>query len=156
VVGGWAQTPFVLNRALPTLTDDQGVINGDVAAIATYFRLSAEQMDGLYADYRNGTVDTDRVFSDLRTAIDEASYAWQDNQEIAAAHGLPLVSYEGGQHLIATTAQQRNDEGFTQFLLELQRDPRMGELYTYLAEKWREIGGSTLTLFNNADVWSRN
>jgi hypothetical protein len=155
VVGGWAQTPFVLNRALPTLSGDQGTVNGDVAAIATYFRLSSEQMDALYTDYSNGTVDTDQVFADLRTAIDEASFAWEDNQQIAAAHGLPLVSYEGGQHLVAATAQQRNDEGFTQFLLGLQRDPRMGDLYSYLAEKWREIGGATLTLFNNADVWSR-
>ena len=27
-------------------------------------------------------------------------------------------------------------------------------MYTHLAEKWREIGGSTLTLFTNMDPWS--
>jgi hypothetical protein len=156
VVGGWAQTPFVLNRALPALSNDQGEINADVAAIATYFRLSNDQMNQLYADYQNGTVNLDQVFQDLRSAIDDGSQSWKTNQEIAASHGLPLVSYEGGHHIVAVDSRQRNDDGFTQLLLEIQRDPRMGEMYTYLAEKWREIGGSTLTLYSNADVWSRS
>jgi hypothetical protein len=156
VLGGWAQTPFVLNAGLRVLTNEQGETNADVAAIATYFRLSAGQMNDLYADHQAGQVDLDQVFRDLRDAIDDASEGWEDNRQIASTHGLPLVSYEGGQHIVAQEAGQRNDEGFTQLLLDIQRDPRMGDMYTYLAEKWREIGGSTLTLFNNADPWSRS
>jgi hypothetical protein len=155
VMGGWAQTPFVLTRALPAVTNQQGETNADVAAIAAYFGLNSTQMDALYADFKNGQVDLDRVFSEMRADIDESAISWKTNREIAESYGLPLVSYEGGQHLVPFDSGQRNDDSFNELLFEIQRDPRMGELYEHLFEKWREIGGSTLTLFTNMDPWGR-
>jgi hypothetical protein len=156
VVGGWAQTPFMLQTELPALSRGQDQIQADVAAVAAYFGLDNAQMDQLYADYRASRVDLDRVFAELRADIDAAAPNWQNNREIAAAYGLPLVAYEAGQHLTPSGAGQRNDEGFVELLLEIQRDPRMGDLYAYLFQKWREIGGATITLFNNVDSWGRS
>ncbi len=146
----------MLQKGLPVLTNQQGETNADVAAIATYFSLDENEFNQLYADYQANQVDLDRVFSELKTNIDDAAKTWLRNREIANEYGVSLVSYEGGQHLVPRDAGQRNDGGFTQLLFDIQRDPRMGDMYTYLAEKWREIGGTTLTLFNNMDPWSKS
>ena len=39
-----------------------------------------------------------------------------------------------------------NDEELTEFFIELNRQPMMGELYTQLLNQWKTVGG---TLFMN-------
>src|SRR5207244_1980127 len=54
-----------------------------------------------------------------------------------------LVSYEGGQHLLAKFGEQHNDQSFVNLLTNINRDPRMGELYKYMLDKWYAAGGKT-------------
>jgi hypothetical protein len=77
------------------------------------------------------------------------------NRQVATAHGLPLVSYEGGQHLVAKPGDQHNDKAFVDFLKSVNRDPRMGELYTKLLDGWYKAGGKTFTFFNDTQPWSK-
>jgi hypothetical protein len=153
VLSGFAVVPGVLRTGLETITDETGT-NADVAAVTAYFQLNNEQMADLFSDYLAGNVDTSQVFRDLRASIDRfADNYWNRNQQVASQFGLPLVAYEAGQHLVPRTEPQRKDEGFVELLASLQRDPRMGELYDYLAERWQALGGSTIVFFNNLDNW---
>ncbi len=155
VVAGWAAVSDMLRYGLASITDDQGT-NADVTAVTAYFSLDGEQMDQLYEDYLQGQVDRDRIFRELKADIDQSAQgSWKSNREAAAEFGLPLVAYEGGQHLTPRTEEQRNNTGFVELLASLQRDPRMGEMYDHLVQQWQSIGGSTIVFFNNLDSWDK-
>ncbi|MBI4779825.1 MAG: cellulose-binding protein [Oscillatoriophycideae cyanobacterium NC_groundwater_1537_Pr4_S-0.65um_50_18] len=71
--------------------------------------------------------------------------------QVATAHGLKLVAYEGGQHLVGISGIE-NDSKMTNFLTALNRRPEMGQLYKQLLEGWKQAGG---TLFNHfVDVYA--
>lgn len=63
---------------------------------------------------------------------------------VARAHGLDLVMYEGGTHVVGSGATV-DDAGLTDFLIHLNYSPEMGLLYGDLLRGWRAAGG---TLFN--------
>jgi hypothetical protein len=63
---------------------------------------------------------------------------------VAQRYGKPLVAYEGGQHVVGVLGLE-NDQQLTNFFIELNRRPEMGQLYTELLNGWRQSGG---TLFN--------
>jgi hypothetical protein len=128
-----------LEESLKGATVD-GKLKADVAAIAPYFRVDTDQ---LYQEYLQGTVDLKKVFADLQTAVDSSMQLAADSQKVAASHGLPLVTYEGGQHLVARPGEQHNDQGFVDLLTAINRDDRMGPTYTYMLDQWKKIGGST-------------
>jgi hypothetical protein len=132
----------VLTQSLKGATVN-GQLKADVAAIAPYFSVDTDQ---LYQRYLQGTVDLNSVFTDLHSAVDTTMQMAADNQRIAAANGLPLVSYEGGQHLIARPGEAQNDDGFVALLSQINRDDRIGALYTYMLDEWTKVGGKTFTL----------
>lgn len=157
VFGAWASVLFPMWAGLPLITDEAGNTNADVTAIAAYFDLPPDKMQALYRDYAAGEpIDMDQVFADLRADIDHNAVTWRENYLISSEYGLPMVAYEAGQHITPKTAAQRNDEGFLQLLYDINRDERMAETYEYLIDTWREIGGSTMTFYNNVGTWSRN
>lgn len=69
---------------------------------------------------------------------------------VAQRHGLPLLAYEGGQHLVSP-----DDEVLTQFFVELNRRPEMYDLYTQLLTAWKEAGGSLFMNFIDISKSSR-
>ncbi len=64
--------------------------------------------------------------------------------EVATAHGLTLVMYEGGTH-VAGLGDQVNDVALTGFFTSFNYSPDMARLYAELLTGWRDSGG---TLFN--------
>lgn len=57
---------------------------------------------------------------------------------VARKHGLPMIAYEGGQHLW----EMEGKEPEAQALFNAaNRDPRMGALYARYLEDWTEAGG---------------
>lgn len=63
---------------------------------------------------------------------------------IAAQHGLRLVMYEGGTHVVGHGAVVEND-ALTEFFIGFNYSPQMGVLYDELLSGWTAAGG---TLFN--------
>lgn len=63
---------------------------------------------------------------------------------VADRHGLRLVMYEGGTHVVGQGAAVEN-EALTEFFLGFNYSPQMGALYDELLEGWTAAGG---TLFN--------
>lgn len=64
---------------------------------------------------------------------------------VAKQHGLQLVTYEGGQHIVGFNGTE-NDAELSNFFVELNRRPEMKALYQRLLNGWQEAEG---TLFNH-------
>lgn len=66
------------------------------------------------------------------------------HKSVADAHGLDLVMYEGGTHVVGI-GQWVNNDLLTEFFTYLNYSEGMGQLYTELLAGWEAAGG---TLFN--------
>jgi hypothetical protein len=66
--------------------------------------------------------------------------------QVAQEKGLKLMAYEGGQHIVGIK-DVVNNEKLTNFFIELNRNPRMHELYTQLFKDWKEVGGTMFMHF---------
>ena len=66
------------------------------------------------------------------------------HKSVADAHGLDLVMYEGGTHVVGIGSWVNNDL-LTEFFTHLNYSAGMGQLYTELFAGWEDAGG---TLFN--------
>lgn len=127
----------------------------DSYAITTYFNGSltdAEHLATVIAWSQMGAEGIDLAFQQMRYAdllegswgLENAAFLYEYHAQVAAAHGLRLVAYEGGQHLTSTMAPQ-----LTAFFTALVNDPRMGELYTRNMEMFREAGGTLFEHFSS-------
>lgn len=74
---------------------------------------------------------------------------WAHHAGVAEANGLRLVAYEGGAHLLADEFPSSVREEITEFIESLMEDPRMGVLYTKMAESFAAQGGAELVAFND-------
>jgi hypothetical protein len=80
-------------------------------------------------------------------AVAQAKTWMQSNKNEAASRGLPLLSYEGGQHLIMGNGD--NDQQWLNLITAANRDPRMGVAYMQHLTDWQAVGGQQYTLFNH-------
>jgi hypothetical protein len=64
--------------------------------------------------------------------------------QVAEEHGLKLVAYEGGQHLVFP-----DNPKLTEFFIQLNRRPEMTALYTKLLETWKAAGGTLFVNFSD-------
>lgn len=101
----------------------------DAVAVAPYIHLDLKG---------RGAEDADWAFSRMDRAIDETIDFAIANRAIAERHGKRLIAYEGGQHLVT------RDMAFAQ---AMQRDPRMGAVYTRYLERWRDRVGGRMMLY---------
>ncbi len=91
----------------------------------------------------------------MRTYTDKVIGAAEKNRRVAAAEGIPLVAYECGQGLVARPGVQHNNKGFVELLLSINRDERMGDAFKYMLDKWYEMGGKTVMIFDDDGPWSK-
>lgn len=75
-----------------------------------------------------------------------ADHAFPRQAGIARDHGLDLVMYEGGTHVVGVEAALDNAE-LTAFYIALNYSPQMGALYTALLDAWKAAGGKAFALF---------
>jgi hypothetical protein len=110
----------------------------EVLAVAPYFSTGF--------DCSSDTVDDilERLTSDaLPTVID-----WNRGQvAVAQQHGVELVAYEGGQHLVG--------DGCLALLGAVNRDPRMKDVYLSYLESWEQVGGGLFVHFSDIGRWSQ-
>src|SRR5205814_3369894 len=76
-------------------------------------------------------------------ALDQARERMLAQKQIADAHGLPLVAYEGGQHLIV----HRGSKAQALFLAA-NHDPRMGAALQRNLDDWKAAGGQLFVEFS--------
>ncbi len=150
VMAGQTGNPWVLEQAL-----DAAIAHGgtpEAAAVTAYF--GSMQTEGLAALRPAPGGDCGPAIALLRTGISTDLHTlWRANAQIASSHGLPLVAYEGGQHLAATNAQQRKDAGLIAWLKQLNEQGAMRGLYHHLRATWGEAGGRTIVYYNDLGAW---
>lgn len=115
-------------------TGQRAIEHADYWAVAPYFCGSPS------AD--PGTVNN--LLDDCEADISDTLSNAKTIGDAARVYGVPLISYEGGQHI-------RNDgaSDAVQTIYNLANDdPRMGQLYTMYLNQWRDDGGQMFTLFS--------
>jgi hypothetical protein len=78
-------------------------------------------------------------------------------KKVADHYKLPLIGYEGGQHLV-TGGGFHADEKLQEKLSEAQRLPTMGKAYEHYLSMWRDEGGEIMVLYKlveGASKWGR-
>ena len=100
-------------------------------AIAPYFGHSSD-----IQDIDKPGVTADALFERINAKIDSEIGPWiAQHAALANRFGVPLISYEGGNHL---TAMDGTNEKLKQ---AMQNDPRMGKTYRHLLDVWHQNGG---------------
>jgi hypothetical protein len=133
----------------------------DVYAIAPYFghELGAPANQTLVRQWaQEGEAGIIKAFEQLRNGslINSASNPLGGSlrqvqldvayhKSVATANGMTLAAYEGGSHVVGVQEAQ-NDPILTEFFIRLNRDPRMGQIYTEYLNIWKQAGGG---LFQN-------
>lgn len=79
---------------------------------------------------------------------------WPYHAQVARAHGLDLIMYEGGTHIVGHGAQVTDTE-LTEFLHHLNYTPEMGALYETLLAGWQAVGGQLFTAFVDVQAPTR-
>jgi Ca2+-binding RTX toxin-like protein len=99
-----------------------------------------------------------KAFQELRTggllgtagvqSLQQAQLDIAYHKSVATVNGMSLAAYEFGQH-VAGVYEVQNDPILTEFFIRLNRDPRMGELYTDYLNVWKQAGGSVAQNFSD-------
>ncbi|MBI3271872.1 MAG: DJ-1/PfpI family protein [Planctomycetes bacterium] len=140
-------------------TSDTALAYGDVAAhtdalaIAPYFGVQT----GTSQDQaRVAAMSVDALFAELMNVSEPQTMDWVRQQlAVAQRYRLPLISYEGGQHLVGVNAAQ-NDPAINALFDQANRDARMGPLYTrYLTDWAAATGGGLFMHLTNCGGYGR-
>jgi hypothetical protein len=92
------------------------------------------------------------LFEECRRGIEMRRAEVQQHRELTNSHGLQLLAYEGGQHLVAI-GPQRRDPQLVDFLVQANRHPEMYELYRDYLRMWSdETDNSLMCLFHSVST----
>jgi hypothetical protein len=117
----------------------------DALAIAPYF-------GSVYMEPSDAKLSVNDILADAEASINElVAQATRDNRKVADMHGMRLISYEAGQHLLATGDLQK-DDAFVDRLVMANRSARMGDLYTKAHKAWVDNGGDLAVYFSSCQA----
>ncbi|MFT4511855.1 MAG: hypothetical protein ACI91B_000538 [Planctomycetota bacterium] len=157
-----------LVRVLPSHSGNKGV-SEDILG----FREAANHADALaVAPYMPFTVGRGRLkdsgarFDDLsvdqlldyfeETALQTGLERMDRDKAVADKHGLKLIAYEGGQHMVAFGRDRDLVARLTAKMQDANRHPRMGDIYRRYFDHWAAIGGGTLAVFLSIKRWNKS
>lgn len=142
----------------------QAYRNADAIAVAPYFECSGAWVPGdpnphpagsttaapyVKAAGVDGLLNMCQQQIDTTMRSDISAY-----RSIADRHGLALVGYEGGQHMVGLGAGE-NDADLTALFHAANRHPRMHDLYLRYLNQWQSLGGGAMSLFNTTERVSK-
>lgn len=143
VIGSQAAGPHIAKSMLE---------HGDTAkhhnalAIAPYFLHSHG-----YKKLADTTLERglDGIFEDIREELDGKNKRWiEQNANHAKKHGLSLIAYEGGPHMVVHSQDKERDRKLNALFMEANRDPRMVEVYHQHYRNWKAAGGELYTFYS--------
>ncbi|MFP7674058.1 DUF4214 domain-containing protein [Marivita sp. S0852] len=136
------------NIVLQWIADSEAQARQDAAARG----LSGSAADAYIAEHRHDAAISlairelrdGSVTGDAGDSLQGLFEMFRYHKSVADAHGLDLVMYEGGTHVVGVGPWVDNDT-LTAFFTDLNYSDEMGQLYVELLEGWEAAGG---TLFN--------
>lgn len=127
-------------------------VQASVLAIAPYFGNGLA--DQIVTDGVVNTITTAEILQRAReTYLPQALSRVSANKVVADQYGLPLLSYEGGQHIVGTGANQ-NNATLTAKLLAANRDPGMYDLYRDYIDGYFANGGTLFVHYSFCSVFA--
>ncbi|HYH06155.1 MAG TPA: hypothetical protein VEK11_03750 [Thermoanaerobaculia bacterium] len=130
----------------------------DVLAVTTYFGNGIQDYVAQQGFVQGNAAHRTAAFDEWKRRImagDAVEGAGPDATGIGGgfsaalrAHGLPIIAYEGGPSLYT-------DDAVTPFINDMNRDPRIAELYRMHLEVARSKGLWTHTPYTDTSPWSR-
>ncbi|MBO9574370.1 MAG: hypothetical protein J7494_01405 [Sphingobium sp.] len=111
------------------------------------FRTTASKVDALasapYLDYNLDTnpvtlADLSPVFTQMKSRIDMHVINQGKIRTIAAKYGKRVIAYEGGQHVTGQASDINS---------AIQKDTRMGDIYTQFLRSWQQNSGDLMVLY---------
>lgn len=176
VLATQSNNPWITGRLLDNPTwrgaDPDGFVEPgsvfDAVGVTTYFGGSIAG-DASFRDRLSDAIDNPRVnaFDWLRDQIlnDEdlgGSIPYKNNQYQAHLNyiagrdlDLPLVAYEGGQHILHSFAIANRDGSLDDFFAAFIRSEQAAELYQASWDSWAEYGSGPYSQFGDVSVASR-
>lgn len=115
----------------------------DVLAIGSYF---GTELGLPESQKRVRRMTLNDLFHEIETvSLPTAMRYVTENAKVAAQSGVPLVAYEGGQHL--SSIMSGVDDPVSNALFDAaNRDPRMGAIYSKLLDEWNTLSRGGLFL----------
>ncbi|MBK8974614.1 MAG: hypothetical protein IPM29_01685 [Planctomycetes bacterium] len=140
VLAAQAANPWTSEQLLAVDGVDEAV---DALAIAPYFghAFGSNRAEAV----REWSVE--QLLSACRDAIRANASHIRRHRELAAQHGMELVAYEGGQHLVGV-GPHVDDARLRDLFIAANRDPRMADLYALDLRQWVELGGGLHCAFS--------
>jgi len=124
----------------------------DALAIAPYFRAALRSPD---QKNRYEAMNLDALFTELqKEALPMTIESMKRQAAVAKANRLPLIAYEGGQHLVGAGGTM-NSAAINSLFDRANRDPRMGELYRRYLASWKASGGTMMVHYMNCSEYGK-
>ncbi|MEM8872767.1 MAG: hypothetical protein AAGD32_00780 [Planctomycetota bacterium] len=132
--------------------DGAGAENVDVAGVAYYF---TSRETGEYINANAGDLDYDEVFDRIAADTVDAADQWANAAFRTQQRGIPLIAYEGNQHLDRISAGGANPHpNLVPALQSVTRHPRMEQAYRNALEAWEDAGGTMPTAYTDVAKWN--
>ena len=156
VLAGQSANSWLNNRLIEYAQDPLYNPNGtpvDALAIAPYFGGSVADAIGNAGLAASSTIES--ILDSLEYSLERSFTDMDSNKAVADEHGLALLAYEGGQHLVASYLYH-NDAGYVDKLKDANRHPRMKDLYCQYFDHWYELtGGNLFCHFSSHGTYSK-
>ncbi|MCB0661638.1 MAG: T9SS type A sorting domain-containing protein, partial [Saprospiraceae bacterium] len=150
VIPSQAANPWLSNQIVtyfkdPTYNPNQ--VTADALAIAPYF--GGNVANNIIDQGRLAAITIPEIIEAMDSSL-QTVFDWMDETKVVADdHNLDLISYEGGQHLVATGANVNIDD-LTQKLIATNRHEGMYDLYCKYFDYWYEtVGGGLFAVFSS-------
>ena len=117
--------------------------HADALAVAPYFGHEFGRPDKVDATLALGV---DGLLEACKPAIEKNKVLTAKQAELAGRFTLPLITYEGGAHMVGIRGAENNDK-LTALFTEASRHPRMKDLYLLDLDNWRDAGGGLYVAF---------
>ncbi len=129
----------------------------EVLAVTNYFGYDTQwDIFSAHAFGANPGVWPESLFEKTKEIVGRNLHAtaasWAANAAVARAEGVPLVAYEGGQHMLPMGYGDWANPvhvDFMYFNYAFQRSPQIKDLYLEHYAIWNAIGGRTVSLYSD-------
>lgn len=157
VIGGWAAGSWTSNFLLDALADpaiNPSLKPADALAIGSYF--GHEIADSIGAADQIDSVSVDEILDRADAAMAAQMVdPIRLNKAAAGDHGVRLLAYEGGQHLVASTPLYRDNQTLTGKLNAANRSPRMKDLYLRMLNAWFAESNDLFVVFSYVGIYGK-
>lgn len=125
--------------------------HADVVAIAPYFGYELTEDKNLPSLQGESA---EQVVERAEESLSNTKKQLREIKALADKYKLPLIAYEGGQHL-ATGGAYHADKRLQQLLDDVNRSPQMAKAYRKYLELWRDEGGQLMVLYKLVEGYSQ-